>query len=309
MERYKQCILATCPVPWDENYNFAEDIFRNQIKHILQHGTKHIYIFGTAGEGYAVNDSQFKQITETFYEEMKAGSSDPMVGIISMSLPTVIERIKWSYELGVRSFQLSLPAWGACNFDEIRKFFAETCGRFSDCSFLHYNCPRSKRMITVEEYAKLASQFPNLTATKNAVNTAADMILLFQKTPGIRHFLTEFNFSVAALLGLDPGLLISIASVNWATANRFFASAVEGDIQTLNSYIKELTQIHCKLLEIIGPSFHMDGAYDKLFSKIADERFPLRLLPPYQNTEDNSFYVFKKYIQQNFSGWVISNQR
>ena len=83
MKRYAQCILASCPVPWDEGYHFAEDIFRNHLRHILKHGTKHIYIFGTAGEGYAVSDRQFRQITEVFYDEMKANQAEPMVGIIS----------------------------------------------------------------------------------------------------------------------------------------------------------------------------------------------------------------------------------
>ena len=117
MKRYEKCILATCPVPWDENYDFSEGIFRDQLRLISGNGTKHIYIFGTAGEGYAVTDSQFARITEVFS-------------------------------------------------DEIRRFFVEICGRFYDCSFLHYNNLRSKRTITPDEYALLVDEFPNLVATK-----------------------------------------------------------------------------------------------------------------------------------------------
>ena len=304
MKRYKQCILATCTVPWDENYNFAEDIFRKQIKHILRYGTKHIYIFGTAGEGYAVTDSQFNQITEVFYEEMKAGDSDPMVGIISMSLPSVIERIKWSYELGVRSFQLSLPSWGSCSFDEIRKYFAETCGRFSDCSFLHYNCPRSNRLISPDEYGFFADEFPNLIATKNGANTALDIISLTQNAPEMQHFLTEFSFAQAHLLGLDVGLLISVASINWKAAKLFYNSCVGKKVSEINKCILQLKDIHKNLFEIVGRQGHIDGVYDKMFSKIADNNFPLRLQPPYTYADDSSFLKFEEYIKNSYPQWI-----
>lgn len=304
MKRYEKCILATCPVPWDEDYNFSEDVFRYQLRHILKHGTKHIYIFGTAGEGYAVSDSQFARITEAFSDEMNANQADPMVGVISLSLATIVERIKRSSGLGVRCFQLSLPAWGVCNFDEIRRFFAETCGRFVDCSFLHYNCPRSKRMITPDEYVLLAEEFPNLIATKNGASSPAGIISLTRNVPQVQHFLTEVNFAIARLLNLDVGFLISIASTNWQTARSFYQACLEHRVQDINKYTIELNEILNALFKIIGQQGHMDGVCDKMFSKIADNRFSLRLLPPYSYASDESFLKFTKYIKDNYPHWV-----
>ena len=62
-----------------------------------------------------------------------------MVGVISLSLPTIIERIERARQMGIRHFQISLPSWGALSDSELKTFFKETCGRFPDCSFLHYN--------------------------------------------------------------------------------------------------------------------------------------------------------------------------
>ena len=70
MKRYPQCILGTCCVPWNKDNSFAEETFRHQIRLLLNKGTRHLYIFGSAGEGYAVSDEQFKQITGVFCEEM-----------------------------------------------------------------------------------------------------------------------------------------------------------------------------------------------------------------------------------------------
>src|SRR5687768_10244596 len=111
MKRYPCALMATCCVPWDENGNFMEEVFRRQVASMLK-GTPHLYIFGTAGEGYAVTDRQFDQIVRVFHDAMKAGGAEPMVGIIHLSLPVIMERIARARDLGVRRFQLSLPSWG-----------------------------------------------------------------------------------------------------------------------------------------------------------------------------------------------------
>src|SRR5690348_1726119 len=108
MSRFPACILATCVVPWDEQGRFVEPLFVDQI-HRLLHLTPHLYTFGTAGEGYAVDDEQFATITESFVRAMSDGGGQPMVGVISLSLPTILRRIETARLMGVRRFQISLP--------------------------------------------------------------------------------------------------------------------------------------------------------------------------------------------------------
>jgi hypothetical protein len=42
------------------------------------------------------------------------------VGIISLSMGQIIDRIRFAYRVGIRHFQISHPSWGALN-DEDRK--------------------------------------------------------------------------------------------------------------------------------------------------------------------------------------------
>lgn len=308
MNKYKRCILATCTIPWTPKYELDEDVFRDQIRLILKHGTQSIYIFGTAGEGYAVSDCQFKRITHVFCDEMQSHSADPMVGIISLSVTTAIERIEYAYDLGARSFQLSLPSWGSCTWEEIRLFFNETCGRFSDCSFLHYNSSRSQRLITPDEYGCLSDEFPNFVATKNGAGSLPQIILLCRKAPNLRHFLTEFNFAQACLFGLDVGFLISIASMNWSIAKSFYQAGLDCQVDLLRSYIFELEEIHNKLFAVIGHQGHIDGVYDKVFSKCNDPRFSLRLLPPYRYANEETFDEFTGYIRKTYPNWLNKNE-
>lgn len=109
-KRFSAGIMSTCYIPWDENGRFAERIFRVNVQHALRR-TRLQYVFGTAGEGYAVTDRQYEEIVSAFADEMRRGNAEPMVGIIDLSLGTIIERIQRARGLGVQQFQISLPSW------------------------------------------------------------------------------------------------------------------------------------------------------------------------------------------------------
>ena len=158
--------MSTCCIPWDENGRFAERIFRRNVQHAL-HGTKLLYVFGTAGEGYAVTERQYDEIVTAFADEMRRGQAEPMIGVIDLSLGTIIERIQRGRDLGVRQFQVSLPSWAALSEKELFNFFRHVCGGFPDCQFMHYNLPRTKRMVTGKEYGRLAEEHPNLVALRH----------------------------------------------------------------------------------------------------------------------------------------------
>ena len=118
--------MSTCCIPWDASGRFAERIFRGNVQQCLR-GTKFLYVFGTAGEGYAVTDRQYDEIVTAFVDEMRNGKAEPMVGIIDLSLGRILERIQRGRELGVKQFQISLPSWGALSEKELFSFFEHVC--------------------------------------------------------------------------------------------------------------------------------------------------------------------------------------
>ena len=287
-------ILATAVVPWNDRFEFQEDVFRRQVHTIARKLTRDIYIFGTAGEGYAVTERQFDQITRAFWESAKESKVTPMVGLISLSLPTIIERIQRCHALGFRLFQLSLPSWGALNDREVDRFFAATCGRFPDCQFHHYNLMRTKRLLTSVEYNRLAAAHPNLIAVKNSTTDPAVIADLMTMTPRLRFYITEMGYAIARKTH-DLGLLISLATIYPERAKRFVAGTDtqrEADLVELKAVVAGLKSA--------GDKFHIDGAFDKMLYRLTDPAFPLRLLPPYESaTEDD----FAKFLAAIPPGW------
>ncbi|GDY20085.1 hypothetical protein LBMAG56_14300 [Verrucomicrobiota bacterium] len=302
-KRYRCGILATCCVPWHADYTFAEDIFRRSVRHQLAHGIRDLYIFGTAGEGYAVTEAQFDAITRAFLAETRGDGVQSMVGLISLSLPTVIERIERARALGARRFQLTLPGWGGLRDPEVETFFRETCGRFPECEFLHYNLQRTGRILTGAEYGRLAAHYPNLVATKNSTTDEARLRSLLTDAPQLQHFITEVGFAKATVLG-ECGLLISLASTNLALGRQYFRAGHERNLALLGTLQQELAEMLADLLAVVGTSAHMDGAYDKLFCRLHDPEFPLRLLPPYASVSDATFERYAAELQARHPRWL-----
>lgn len=282
-------MLATAVVPWTADHRFDAARFRRQVATIARGLTRDLYIFGTAGEGHAVSDRQFDEIAQCFRDVAATERVRPMVGVISLSLSTVIERIERARAWGFREFQISLPAWGALNDDELTRFFAETCGRFADCRFLHYNLARSRRVLTADDYGRLAAAHPNLVAVKMSTDDPDVVAALMRLSPRLRFFFTEQGYVRARRHGAC-GLLVSIASIQPERAREL----VTGDDALRAVYDLELRAIGATLRGLAAEhGFHMDGAFDQMLFRLHDPEFPLRLLPPYAAATEAAFESFR----------------
>ncbi len=298
-KRYPAAIMGTCVVPWTADLKFDEKLFRAQVRSIAQGLTKHLYVFGTAGEGYAVTDSQFESIARAFYEEGTANGVETTLGIISLSLPTILERIEKGRGWGFRRFQISLPSWGALKDREVEAFFQETCGRFTDNSFMHYNLMRTKRLITGTEYGRLAEKHPNFVATKNGRDEEAFLVELLEKSPQLQHFLGESGYA-RMRDRFECGLLISLAATNHSQAKAFLAA--RGDrLKKMGGELKPALEA---LLTAAGKNEFMDGAYDKLLYKLHEPGFPLRLLPPYESFTEGDFKTYQEKLKKAAPSWM-----
>jgi dihydrodipicolinate synthase/N-acetylneuraminate lyase len=293
-------ILGTVVLPWREDGTLDEARFTSQITRIARTVSRHLYIFGTAGEGYAVSDAQFAQITGLFLRTGREQGVRPMIGVISLSLATIIERIEFGRSLGAREFQLSLPSWGPLNDAELDRFFAETCGRFPDCHFLHYNLVRAKRVLVPADYQRVIAQHPNLVAVKTGISDPQVVAELI-KIPRLRFYFTEAGYAVARRLGGNCGLLISLSSVNPKLALEYVA----GNDQRRAELTQGIQAILAALRQVAGERFHIDGGYDKLLWSVHDPDFPLRLLPPYEGPRPGDAALFRRSLPLD---WLPANQ-
>lgn len=302
-KRYHQCILVSCEIPWDENEQLLEDVFRTEVRQTLAAGFNDLYIFGTAGEGYAVDTARFQRIVEVFREETSAPGVLPQVGVIALSTAQFKEKIGFAYKLGFRAFQISLPSWGVLNDNEVMRFFQDVCGAFPDAKFLHYNLMRTKRLLGAADYRRIADKVPNLCATKNTGTTPYSTLELAKLTPDIQHFLGEGMFAQGCLLG-EFALLSSFGPMIPRKTKELFELGRARQIEKLF----EASAAYLRMTEdVIAPlrkKALIDGAYDKVLVRLGGLDMPIRLLSPYESFTEEDYQQCHQTLHSKYADWI-----
>jgi dihydrodipicolinate synthase/N-acetylneuraminate lyase len=285
--RYPKVILATAVLPWTCSGAFDKHLFREQVRHICSNLTRHIYIFGTAGEGYAVTSREYAKIAEVFYNEMRSNAAFPMAGVISLSMGEMIERIQTCSEIGFETVQISFPSWGILNDKELSVFFEEVLNGFPEMKFVFYNVVRTGRKLTVGELSSLEKQYPNFVGVKTALGDFEKVESALNTVSELQLFLPESEFAYAKRFG-GSALLISLAATDYQQARRFFDS----DWEEANSWIDYYSQVLLCLKNSSNGNVHMDGAFDKVIQRVTMSNYPLSLKSPYLGFTEEEFKTF-----------------
>jgi dihydrodipicolinate synthase/N-acetylneuraminate lyase len=307
MPRYPQTILVACPTPWNDEDQLDEPTFRAEVRAVLAAGYTDVYIFGTGGEGYAVDTPRFTRVAEVFGEEILGRDGvRPMVGVIGLSVPILVERIAIAHAIGFRTFQVSLPAWGALDDRELLRFFRDVCGAFPDSRFLHYNLPRTKRVLTGADYARIIPEVPNLVATKTTGGGMAAAEELLANSGELQHFMGEGNFPHGAMFG-ECSLLASYAELSPHKTRALFEAGRARDVGTLFTLQHEFAVMQTALWDAPVSRPHMDGAYDKMLVKLGMlPDFPLRLLSPYLGYTHEDYERCRALLETRFPDWLAA---
>jgi dihydrodipicolinate synthase/N-acetylneuraminate lyase len=301
--RHHQTILISCEIPWDEQEQLDQTTFRHEIRHFLSLGFRDLYIFGTAGEGYAVDTDRFRAVVDVFREETDQEGVTAMVGVIGLSTANVIERLAIAHEAGFRYFQISLPSWGMLDQSETMRFFGDVCESFPDSRFLHYNLVRSRRLIGAAEYRRIADRIPNLVATKNTGTTVAGTVELMRSVPQIQHFFGEAMFPTGCLFG-ECSLLSSFGPMMPSRTWEFFEAGRTRQIDRLFRLQAEYLTTIADIQRPIHGTDKIDGAYDKMWVRLGGVPMPLRLLSPYESFTEDVFEQCRQILHDKYREWM-----
>jgi dihydrodipicolinate synthase/N-acetylneuraminate lyase len=301
MARYPSSVMVTALCPWDDAERLDEPMFRRQVDHILASGFRHVYVFGTAGEGYAIDSDRFRRVVELFGELLLDTDASPMVGVIGLSTGNVLERIRIAHDLGFRSFQLSLPSWSVLSDKEVLRYFEAVCGAYPDSVFMHYNTAKSGRVVDGGLYRVLVERIPNLVATKIMSDDLSVVASAVSEAPELMHFLHEQSVAYGSLFG-EVGLLGSYGALaprkSWALLEAARAGDAKGCAEIGAWFARMVDDVLVPLMA----DRRVDGAYDKTVAKLhpALREFPLRMLSPYRTITDEEFVLAEQTLRERF---------
>lgn len=119
---------------------------------------------------------------------------------------------------------------------------------------------------------------------------------------------TETGFGYGSPIG-ECGFLISIASIHFAEAKKYFEAGRRRDFDTLLRGQRDLMEMVLDLVRLGRGEAHLDGTYNKVFGKIHDSEFPLRLLSPYAGWSEETFRKIVAMIEKKFPRWSIKKMK
>ena len=297
-------LLCAACVPWTEDFQLDVPLFRKGVRQLCRQGAGSIYLFGTAGEGYAVDRDQYLQIVTEFMDEMKAFPDViPMVGVISMSMTEAMERIKLAGELGVRYFQISFPNWGAVSDEEALIFFKTICHAFPDYRFMHYNnALRSRKRLAPADYKRLVEEIPNLVAVKFIAPSFDEIQTFAALDLPIRVFFLEYAYGYGSMVYNQFGYLASITNCSYSVMRAYYEAGRRQDWDTILEIHKDFPLVYDALFSHC-PGGKIDSSYDKLFLQFSIPEFPARILPPYVGCTQQQVESFKADMKKKLPHW------
>ncbi len=296
-------MLISTVCPWDDKERLIEGAFRQLVRDLLAKGFNHVYVFGTCGEGYAVDTERFREVVTVFREETKGAGVFPQVGTIGLSTANIVERIAFAHQLGFREFQISLPSWGVLDNDEMRTFFRDVCGAFPDSKFLHYNLMRAKRLLNGSDYRRIADEVPNLVATKNTGDSVMRVVDLMTNAPDLQHFFGEFLFPYGCLYG-ECSMLSSFGGMMPTKTKQLYDADSRGRSGEALAIAGGMAQVIHDFLEPTKFRDPVDGAYDKMLARIAGVEMPLRLLSPYHCFSEDVYHKCRGIMVNKHAKWL-----
>ena len=306
MARYPSTVMVSIVCPWDEAERLDEPIFRRAIRLALAADFRHLYVFGTAGEGYAVDSDRFRQVAEVFADELSGTDARPMIGVIGLSTAIVLERLGVAHRLGFRAFQVSLPSWWPLTDAEVVTYFEAICGAFPDSSFMHYNTARAGRLVSGALYTQIVERVPNLVATKTMTGDLAVVAGVVRDAPELMHFLTEQSVAYGSLFG-EVALLGTFGALAPVQSWALLAAAMDGrhaEAATIGSWFERL---NAAIFSPLMADRRVDGAYDKTIQRLAPgmDDFPLRMLSPYRTVSEAEFKGARRTLRAKFPELVV----
>ena len=297
-KRFPQTLLCAACIPWTEDNKRDVPLCRRGVPPLCENDAGRLSPFATAGEGYAVDRAQYTQIVTEFMDVMRDYPDViPMVGIISMSMTEVLERVRLAAALGARFFQISFPNWGAVTDAEAEIFLKTVCGTFPE-----YNSVRSKKKLGPRDYARLAQEIPNLVAVKFIAPSFNEIQEFAALDLPLRVFFLEYAYGYGALVYSEFGFLASALNCAYPVMRAYFEAGKKRDQAEIFRIHSELPVFYDVLFRNLTSS-KIDSAYDKTFLRFSIPEFPQRILPPYEGCTDAQVNAFERELRTALPRW------
>ena len=201
-------IVISMPTFCDDSYNLRLDRQRKHIRWLIDHGIKEgsgvLMIGGGLGEGYFLDDDEFRSLADLVVDEAR-GEVPTMIGLFELSARRAAMKARYAAQAGVDFIQMNPPHYMVPSEEDVFGFY-KYVNDAADIGIMAYNTPWAMPSPGFEFTAPLLERFAGL---ENVVGIKWSSHDIRHFCRILRLFAERFNFidnmgifSLGARLGM-----------------------------------------------------------------------------------------------------------
>jgi len=298
-ERLKGIWVAV-PTEWDQEGNFDEKTFRDEVAMLIGAGVHGVYTTGTTGEFYALDWHEYTQLVDAFAAET-VGKCPMQVGANSFNTRETIKQVRYARDKGIEAAQVCFPGWVEMRTEDYDQFLVDVYEAVPDIALVHYNTVRTKRLFTGQDYARVLAtgRVPTLIGSK-AIMSLSDHLFLQIFASQMNHFVDAYFLPLAMQMGAK-GTYTTFSLMNPKLLQDFYADCEAGRWEQAIAFSKRLARWVCLALVPLLDKGYRDAPIDKAMNELGGW-LPgnRRTRKPYSPLADEDFAQLRAVTEKEF---------
>jgi 4-hydroxy-tetrahydrodipicolinate synthase len=234
--------------PFNTDLTVNHEALTNIVNFNIDNGTEYLVISGTTAESVTITSDEKKAIVETI-SKANHGRVPLVLGIGGNNTMQVIEEIKGTDLSKIDAILSVAPYYSKPTQEGIYQHFkaiAEVC----PVDIILYNVPgRTSKNMDVSTTLRLANDFENIIAVKEAGNNVAQYLQLIKNKPEDFHVISgDDDLALAIVLAGGSGVISVIGQAFPKDFSEMIRLGLKGDN-------KEAFKLHFKLMDVIDYIF------------------------------------------------------
>lgn len=219
------------PMHEDETVNYEELV--NQIERLIAAGVHGIFVFGTNGEGYILDEEEKAEIIRVAVKTVN-GRVPVYAGTGCVSTRDTIRMSQKAKELGADVLSIITPSFAAASQEELIRHY-ETVANAVDMPILLYNIPARTGNALAPATVQKLSQVANIVGAKDSSGNFDNILQYIEKTRGGDKPFTVLSGNDSlilwTLLAGGQGAIAGCANVFPHTMVSIYEKFIAGDLE------------------------------------------------------------------------------
>jgi 4-hydroxy-tetrahydrodipicolinate synthase len=235
--------------PFDSQGAIDEQRFRNLIDYQIAGGVKILIPCGTTGESVTMTEEEDRRVISIAVEAAK-GRARVIAGTGSNSTAAAIKYSKGARELGVDGVLVVAPYYNKPTQEGLYQHFKAVTKAVADLPVVLYNVPgRTSSNIAAETVLRLAGEFENIAAVKEASGNLSQIMAILRGRPDGFKVFSGDDAVTLPLIALGADGIVSVASNE---APRLMSEMTEA---ALSGQWEKARELHYKLMPLMEGNF------------------------------------------------------